>query len=156
MRNTLVLIALIVGLAIGYIGGASYNSRDSPSSETIIVNDTIYDTITYRKPIEVESVILRYEYTKLPTRDTVFQDSVVVEVPIEQKEYRDSLYHAWVSGYNPSLDSIVIYRPTVKEIIHSDNKNKRWGIGIQIGTGYTHGNIEPYIGIGISYRLWGW
>lgn len=37
-------------------------------------------------------------------------DSVVaVEIPITQKEYEGAEYHAWVSGYEPSLDSIFVF-----------------------------------------------
>lgn len=91
-------------------------------------------------------------------RDTIIKtDSVYVELPITQKEYRDSLYHAWVSGYEPNLDSINVFQHTVTVTETVRPPTKRWGLGVQVGAGYNTGNkIQPYIGIGISYNILTW
>lgn len=83
-------------------------------------------------------------------------DSAEVTIPITQKIYETELYKAYVSGYRPSLDSLLIFQQT--QIIHiKDNpKPKRWGIGIQVGYGVTMSRtpqFSPYIGVGISYNL---
>lgn len=122
---------------------------------------TVVDTITYRLPIAVDSVVLRYETAILPSCENMpeqkrLTDSIAVEVPITQKRYSDSTYTAWVSGYHPMLDSIRIYPR--REIITVTNtmprKAKRWGLGINAGYGFTptHG-LQPYIGIGVQYNL---
>ena len=83
-------------------------------------------------------------------------DSAKVTIPITQKIYETDLYKAYVSGYRPCLDSLLIFQQT--QIIHiKDNtKPKRWGIGIQVGYGVTMSRtpqFSPYIGVGISYNL---
>lgn len=135
-----------------------FSQSGNATSDTARV--TIIDTISYLQPIPVDSVVVRYQTARLPMkRDTVligYADSVDVEVPITQKRYADSTYTAWVSGYNPSLDSICIYRRY--EIVTITNtirpKQKRWGISLNVGYGITprHG-MQPYVGVGLSYNL---
>lgn len=72
--------------------------------------------------------------------------------------HTDSQYHAWVSGFNVSLDSIDIFERTVKITQYIREPPKRWGLGLHVGAGsYGTGNkIGPYIGIGISYNILAW
>ncbi|MDD3040240.1 DUF6808 domain-containing protein [Bacteroides sp.] len=76
-------------------------------------------------------------------------------VPITQKEYKDSLYRAWISGYNAKLDSIEIYSPAriITERVFIQSKRKRWGLGLQAGYGYPNG---VYVGVGVSCNLFMW
>lgn len=169
MKKTITCIAIITALVVGFCGGKYGCSRSSPSTsayDTIIFRDTIVDTINYRLPLPVESLILRYETVKLPVLDSTYldrvdvginTDSVFVEVPITQKEYHDSTYSAWVSGYKVSLDSINIYQKSIIETYRIRDPPKRWGLGIQVGAGYCNDNkIKPYIGLGISYNILTW
>ena len=82
------------------------------------------------------------------------QDSVTVQIPITQRVYETDRYRAVVSGYQPSLDDLLIYQPT--QVVRIKDKPKRWGIGVQVGYGITVGKqpqFSPYIGIGVSYNL---
>lgn len=137
---------------------SSYGKQITTSDTTRV---TIIDTIRYLHPIPKDSIIVRYETLLLPTaRDTSMQigctDSVRVEIPITQKRYADSTYTAWVSGYSPTLDSIYIYpRHEVVTITNTiRQKPKRWGVGLNVGYGFTPKNgMQPYVGIGVSYNL---
>ena len=77
----------------------------------------------------------------------------------EQAYYEDSLYRAWVSGYRPRLDSLLIFPRTVYRTVTNDiyhtikSKKKRWGMGLQAGYGYPGGF---YVGAGVSYNLFYW
>ena len=102
------------------------------------LRDTIVDTIKVIKPIAVDSV---------NTISEVVFDTVHVRLPITSKHYEGESYEAWVSGYEPSLDSINIYHHTIVP------KPKRWSIGVQGGVGITPKGVQPYIGVGVSYRL---
>lgn len=84
------------------------------------------------------------------------KDSVRAVVPITQKVYADSTYKAWVSGYNPKLDSIQVYRQTVVATkTETVVRKRRIGIGVQAGYGYgfRYGGIEPYVGLGVSWNF---
>ena len=88
-------------------------------------------------------------------------DSIAVDIPITQKVYEDSLYRAYVSGYRPSLDSLIIFpRHDITTVTngytYQKSRQKRWGIGIHVGYGMTMSRtpqFTPYIGFGISYNL---
>ncbi|MBD9092127.1 MAG: hypothetical protein EGQ20_06335 [Bacteroides oleiciplenus] len=77
----------------------------------------------------------------------------------EQAYYEDSLYRAWVSGYRPRLDSLMVFPRTVYQTVTNDiyhtivPKKKRWGLGLQVGYGYPGGF---YVGAGINYNLFMW
>lgn len=83
------------------------------------------------------------------------RDSMAVEIPITQKRYEGDDYRAWVSGYEPSLDSIYVFPKTT--VIHerSYKPPNKWHIGITGGYGYGFKSkqAEPYIGIGITYSI---
>ena len=157
------------------------HSQDRTITTSDTTRVTIVDTIPYLHPVQVDSVIVRYETERLPhvketgnsltrgdvhVKDTGFSltqpihpictDSVSVKIPITQKQYADSTYTAWVSGYKPSLDSIYVYpRHDVATITNTIRlKPKRWGVGLNVGYGITPKNgMQPYIGIGVNYNL---
>lgn len=169
MKKLPIFIAIIIALIVGFGSGWFGASRSSPPiSDTITICDTIVDTIPYKLPVPVDSVVLRYETVKLPVIDNVDSnqpdtvikvDSMYVEVPIVQKEYKDSAYQAWVSGYRVNLDSINVFQKTITETntVYINSRPKRWGLGIQVGAGLAgQRKIEPYIGIGISYNILSW
>lgn len=86
----------------------------------------------------------------------IVPDSVNVIIPITQKVYEDSNYTAYVSGYDPRLDSLILRMSREIITIKEYQKPKRWGIGIHAGYGTTikgTPQFTPYIGIGISYNL---
>lgn len=118
--------------------------------------DTIIDTIRVAQPVAVDSVVVRhkivpiYRYSdsvRVVVRDSIIIHDSVAVVPITQMKYQDSTYTAWVSGYEPCLDSIRVYQREVK------TKQSRWSIGLQGGVGLTPKGVQPYVGIGVSYRL---
>lgn len=82
------------------------------------------------------------------------RDSVEVEIPITQKEYGDSTYHAWVSGYMANLDSIRVYtRKEYRTETVRLRERRRWGftIGPTVGAGWNGQKIAPYIGLGVTW-----
>lgn len=137
------------------------------NNTTEIFRDTI--PVFIDTPVPRDSTVLRYETITIPVNDTVYAivadtlgiDHIAVDIPITQKMYQDSTYQAWVSGYNPALDSIRIFQP-VTTITHTITntevkyKAKRWGLGVQAGVGITPNKAEPYIGVGVTYNIFSW
>lgn len=85
-------------------------------------------------------------------------DTVWATVPRTQKRYEDSTYTAWVSGYEPRLDSIEVYRRTVTIVKREEGRvrNKRFSIGLTGGFGYGVFTRKPdlWLGVGCTVRLW--
>lgn len=158
---------VIIGcIAIGFFIGKSVGSRNGGIE---IKRDTItrWDTIPhyYPKPVEVEKVRTEYQYLPLVKNVTetivdkqvvTLHDSVLVEVPITSKHYHEeNEYDAWVSGFNPSLDSIRTYNKTEQIMITKMKKPSRFSVGLQAGYGYNF-NAKAWgwqVGLGGTYRF---
>lgn len=173
----LFVIAFIVSLALNVVH-YSYN-KEQDVRDTI--RETYVDTIPFFKPVPRDSIVVRTVTERLPTvpkfpgnvsippesvpefpenalkfSKPVSTDSADVVIPITQKIYKDSLYTAYVSGYKPNLDSIVVLSSREVMTLKEHPKMKRWNIGIQAGYGVTLNGTPkfiPYIGVGISYNL---
>ena len=164
------IITLVFGILLFFnivnaIGYFVNEQRNSHSSEMKVKVDTlfVYDTIFVEKPVIKKVEIIDTLLLPMPYTDTLMlHDTVFFHLPIEQRQYGDPRYTAWVSGYRPQLDSIRIYqqREFITKEIKMVTKPKRWGIGLQAGYGVSFGNKQikatPYIGIGISYNILTW
>ena len=131
-----------------------------PETLTRVERDTIWRDSIIREPVVRDSIVKKTVYVKVPhylNRDTV-HDSIEVPIPIVQKRYDDSLYTAWVSGFEPNLDSLRLHHP---EIITTITKtivkpSHLITVGIQAGGGYGVFNrqFDLYVGVGAQINLW--
>ena len=153
--RALIFILLIACCIISFLGGYDYASKHcynvSTVTDTIVKRDTIIsvpDTV-YRE------VALGEKTVKVVIHDTLCKiDTVEVALPFAQREYRDSNYNAWVSGYEPALDSIKVFprTVTVHERVTVKEKNRRWGVFGGVGISVSD-RVTPCVGVGIGYRI---
>ena len=139
-----------------------WQCSDKPKPTVTIERDTVWKDTTIFQPQAAETISTgRVVYVKVPVprteHDTItLNDSIDVPIPIYQKRYSDSLYTAWVSGYEPNLDSIRLYMPEITTTITKTIvKKPRLSFGIQAGAGYGIINRQPdvFIGVGGQWRL---
>lgn len=164
MLNKVLTWVGVAAIAVLIFFAGRYSCRNAPNPvervDTLVVHRI--DTIVVEKPVYVAKKVV--DTLLVPVRDTIrLRDTVYMAVEIEQKAYRDSLYEAWVSGYRPSLDSIRIYAPVKTVEIERtvvERELRRWGVGITAGYGATVQDgkvaLSPYIGIGVTYNIFGW
>ena len=153
------LIGFLVGVVFcALLFGMVQRKARLGDAVTDTLRVTVTDTVRVLQPVARDSVVIRYVTELLPVvRDTVAvvcevgKDSAEVEIPIIQKRYADSTYTAWVSGYRPSLDSIHVYRQ--KETITIKEKQRRWNVGVTAGYGVTPKGLQPFVGLGVSWRV---
>lgn len=150
-------ITLVV--AVSFLIGCRYGRKTARMPVKLsVVNDTIqvtkHDTIVREKPVFVASYIhdtVRTYFT------TIEKDTVLVDVPIERKVYaEDSLYHAVVSGWRPSLDTLIVWPKTTTITIREQVKTPapRLSFGITAGpSALVTPNGKVYGGIGASLGL---
>lgn len=85
------------------------------------------------------------------------KDTVWAVVPRTQKRYEDSTYMAWVSGYEPRLDSIEVYQKTVvvTKSVEGRVKNRRFNVGLTGGFGYGvfTRKLDVWVGVGCTWRM---
>lgn len=162
-------LGVLAGVLIAHFVGVG-RFADGTAIETRV--DTVHDTIRDVRPSAVAERVLgkRTENAFFHAQnlgknipDTVLRivhdtikDEYAVDVPITQRVYRrDGSYTAWVSGYRPCLDSIAVYDRTVIKTSVLREKYGRFGVGVYAGYGVGRDGLSPYVGIGVSYRLFG-
>ena len=153
--RALTLILLIACCIISFLGGYDYASKHCYNVST--VTDTIVkrDTITAIPDTVYRTIALGEKTVKVVVHDTLCKtDTVTISLPFVQKQYKDSSYSAWISGYEPSLDSIRVFPKTtiIREIKVVRQKDRRWGVFGGVGIGVSD-RITPCVGVGIGYRI---
>lgn len=83
-----------------------------------------------------------------------------IEVPRTQKVYSDSTYTAYVSGYDPCLDSIFVRQKIIEHSIVETRtvptkQFRRWNVGLIGGYGYGFKSkeFEPFVGFGLTISI---
>ena len=152
-----------------------------PEVETILKRDTVWRDTSIYEPQAAETVNTeRVVYIRVPVKSgngligdsprcatsvsqagtvpMAQEDSIDVPVPIVQKRYEDSLYTAWVSGFEPKLDSIRLYTPEIQTTVTNTvyEPTPLLTLGVQVGGGYglIHRQPDIYVGIGGQINLW--
>ena len=169
MKDWLGLVVFLTVLTVGVVLFKRCSGSDNPQSIDIVtVRDTILirDTVRIDAPQEVSREIVRYIPVKLPavtSADTLLLladmvvDSATVSVPIEQRHFSGDDYDAWVSGYQPQLDSLHLYRQNqiiTEQTTITKWRNRRWGLSVGAGAALTPRGISPGIFVGISYTIY--
>ena len=165
LKNTLlafVLFALILGVVygLGYVTAhsiwkARWNARPTVEvqTDTVFVRDTIREAAPKPQTVKVRDTIL------VVVADTVFVhrgDSTFVPAMREVKTYAKPDYYAVVSGVQPSLDFIEIYRKNqvITNTVTKTLPAPRWSFsaaaGPTVGYGYTPAGAQPFIGVGLT------
>lgn len=163
-----------IGIVLLNIGmWCHFHGCIKPLQPSIIIHDSLrVDTIIVKDSINIVKPITKYKYT---TRvDTLYIDTPSSKIPIEitSNIYENDTvftdrgrvgYRAVVSGYRPSLDSLNFNLETFNtnttetQIVQIpiEKKEKKIGIGLTGGYGYSicSRKFEPYLGIGVYYRL---
>ncbi len=162
----IVQLAILFILTVIVLKLFSGSREDVQIKETITTHtDTLWlrDTIEIEKPIYISKTVIDSILVPVQKIDTVFfRDTLYIQLPREQKHYHQKEYDAWISGYQPELDSLKIYTNEAvimnqyehRTQIIKEQKRKRFGIGVQVGYGITLSNqpqFSPYIGIGLTY-----
>ena len=154
---------IVVALLAASIAMNVWFWTTEPEPSIVIKRDTVWKDSIIREPLPAETINTgRVVYLRIPVpgpSDTItLHDSIDVPVSIYQKRYDDSLYTAWVSGYEPNLDSINLRLPTITETVTKTivKPSPLITVGIQAGAGYGIINRKPdiYIGVGAQVNLW--
>lgn len=123
---------------------------DSIVAPPVIIHDTTYVRDTVFVPVPDPVVETVVETIKIPVTETVVVHDTIY-LPRTQLRYDSELYRIYVSGHQPSLDSVYVYPKTT--VITKTIPAKRWGVGVSVGYGLSGDGFSPYIGAGVYYRL---
>ena len=154
---------LVGAILVGIIALIIPNPQP-PEPSIVVKHDTLWRDSIIREPAPADStptgrtVYIRMPYPVPIPGDTV-HDSIDVPLPIIQKRYDDSLFTAWVSGYHPALDSILLHQTEIVTTITETvvKKTPRLSVGLSVGPGISIDNqrhMGIYVGFTANYRLW--
>ena len=148
MKGLYYFAVFLFGVLVGSNLFPKFKTMEKIVKKTDSVTITKVDTVRYDNPVPVF----------VRSTDTLYvHDTILIK---EQKVFKDSTYTAWVSGYQPELDSIEVYPKTVTNYITTEvtktvtkTKKPKWVISVGGGVGY-NGKIEPYVGLNAGYVIW--
>ena len=156
---------IVVVLLLASIALNVWFWKSQPETNTVIERDTVWKDSIIHDPVPAETIQTgRVVYIKVPMpgerdtlRDTI-RDSIEVPIPIIQKRYDDSLYTAWVSGFEPNLDSLRLHQPKIITTITKTivKPSPLITVGIQAGGGYGvfTRQLDMYVGLGAQVNIW--
>ena len=176
IKASLVLVAVFVfGALCGFFLGKGIYDRpieESVSRDTVILHDTVPDIA----PEPKDSVRTRWVTRWLPMKpDTVSRngeifpafpqisanfsatDTVAVQVPITSKHYSGKNYDAYVSGFEPNLDSIFVYNETqiiTETITRTVKEDKHFFLDVGAGCEYQFNTkaAVPFAELGFKFK----
>ncbi len=163
MKESTKILGFILVVALAFFLGARYGRKTAkPPVDLQVIWDTTEITVYKEKIVEKPVPKLIYK-DRIDTMwlPSPHGDSSLVEVPIERKIYHeDSLYHAVVSGFRPSLDTLIVWPTTTTITVHEKIKTPapRLSLGITLGPSVLaspSSKVHAGIGItaGLSYRF---
>ena len=165
---TYIVLGLVIGLGLSlfwnYKQYRDLQEQPTKIEEKIVVKyvekkdsmpdakqETVVGTIKIPIPKPKQGTMLSDNLSDIP-------DSI--EVPRAQKVYYDSTYTAYVSGYEPCLDSIFVRQKIVEHSIVetrtvATKKFRRWNLGLIGGYGYgiKSREFEPFVGVGLTLSI---
>jgi len=161
-KNRVLILAAAIALiwfAFGFFFAKHrYNKpfEEKVERDTVIIHDTIPDYL----PTPKDSATIKWVTKWLPSAtktDTitrwdyfVVHDSVAVEMPITTKHYGNEQYDAYISGFEPNLDSIFVYQKEVlvTEVRTISKPPNKVGLYLDAGADYTFNDKQwiPHTG----------
>lgn len=160
------IIALTVGVVVGIGIVLMLNLKTGLlSGQSTIQSDTTavthIDTTTFKAPVAKATYpvgIEVYPIAQVPVllfySDTITKPYFVnndLIIPRTQKYYKDPRYEAWVSGYNPRLDSVNVFSlVTVKTVTNTVKKAYKNEFYVNADFRYFHFSQDPVLAVGAS------
>lgn len=160
-KNLTILVVYVFVVAVAFVcgyglGRVSHFEGANEGVKTKVVQVIKQDTIRLEKPVYLNRVVK--EFVLVPARDTVrVSDTLMIAMPREVKTYGDSTYSATISGIEPRLENIEIYRKFETQIVTVTQVQKppRWGLGVVAGPGVlvdTRGCVHGGLGVSVGLR----
>lgn len=150
MKRELIYISVIVVLLV-LLAVLFFTNNRKEVSDYGQKSDTVYveriDTIFRSKPLLARDTIL-------DTINVLIVPETGLKVPKTQRLYIDTTYKAWVSGYEPKLDSIYTYNKTVFRTITNTItiKPKTTDFFIGAGIGTDGQRIIPSVNFSVKFK----
>ena len=154
------LTAFLFGALASYFAVKGHFQAKLATLTPEVIQVVKRDTLLLNSPILREIHKVTHDTIKIVMNDTIVRrDTIYLER--EQRVYEDEEYKAFVSGFQPRLDSIYVYPKTIYETrFATQNEWRRITFGLQVGVGgviplfsSSDPSLGAYIGVGIGFRF---
>ena len=153
-----ILTAFLFGALASYFAVKGHFQAKLATLTPEVIQVVKRDTLRLNSTILREIHKVTHDTIKIVMNDTIVRrDTIYLER--EQRVYEDEEYKAFVSGFQPRLDSIYVYPKTIYETKASTRKEwRRFTYGVQAGVGVvmpftSSPSFGGYVGIGIGYNF---
>ena len=153
-----ILTAFLFGALASYFAVKGHFQAKLEDLTPEVIQVIKRDTLRLNTPVLREIHKVTHDTIKIVMNDTIVRrDTIYLER--EQRVYEDEEYKAFVSGFQPRLDSIYVYPKTIYETKVSTRKEwRQFTYGVQVGVGVVMPfNSSPsfggYLGFGIGYNF---
>ena len=153
-----ILTAFLFGSLASYFAVKGHFQAKLATLTPEVIQVVKRDTLLLNSPVLREIHKVTHDTIKIVMNDTIVRrDTIYLER--EQRIYEDEDYKAFVSGFQPRLDSIYVYPKTIYETKVSTRKEwRQFTYGVQVGVGVVMPfNSSPsfggYLGFGIGYNF---
>ena len=157
-KAVVVITAFLLGCVVSYFPIKAYFQAKLGAQTPEVIQVIKRDTLRLNTPVLREIHKVTHDTIKIVMNDTIVRrDTIYLER--EQRVYEDEEYKAFVSGFQPRLDSIYVYPKTIYETKVSTRKEwRRFTYGVQVGVGVvmpfnTTPTLGGYLGFGIGYNF---
>ena len=153
-----ILTAFLFGALASYFAVKGHFQAELATLTPEVIQVVVKRDTLRLNPVLREIHKVTHDTIKIVMNDTIVRrDTIYLER--EQRVYEDEEYKAFVSGFQPRLDSIYVYPKTIYETKVSTRKEwRRFTYGVQVGMGVVMPfNSSPsfggYVGVGIGYNF---
>ena len=152
------LTAFLFGALASYFAAKGHFQAKLATFTPEVIQVVRRDTLRLNSPVLREIHKVTHDTIKIVMNDTIVRrDTIYLER--EQRIYEDEDYKAFISGFQPRLDSIYVYPKTIYETKVSTRKEwRRFTYWVQVGMGVvmpftSSPTFGGYVGIGIGYNF---
>lgn len=155
MTKTATFILRVVILATLLVV-AFYHGRRTAPPAIVERCDTLcyFDTIKKLTPVYITKRVRDTILVPVPADTVTLHDSIFFALPREERVYADSSYYAVVSGFRPSLDTLIIHQPAMIITRTEAAEPSRLSLGLTIGPSViVAGDSRILAGFGVTAGL---
>jgi hypothetical protein len=152
------LLAAMLTL-VGFFAGWSFRGhrQQPPVADTIRIHTVDTFRLPAPQPDTVTSIVTRYVSVPVYVRDTdTIREPAVVPLPFERRFARlEDVADVWYSGFQPRIDSAVVYRHRLTEIVRQPYEVTRSPLlGIELGVAafYSEKRVSPCLFAAMRYN----
>jgi hypothetical protein len=144
---------------VGFFAGWSLRGhrQQPPVADTVRIHTVDTFRLPAPQPDTVTSIVTRYVAVPVYVRDTdTIREPAVVPLPFERRFARlEDVADVWYSGFQPRIDSAVVYRHRLTEIVRQPYEVTRLpplSLGIGCGAFYAENRVNACLFAEMRYN----